>query len=292
MPDHVSAETGVLLVGAGPMAKDYVDVLKAQGVGFHVVGRSRQRAAALAEQCGIDVTGGLLLAAGCRSLLLEKPAALTTAGIRRLAEVAGRARATVTVGFNRRYYSSVREARRIAREDGGISSAFFDFTELTHRIAQLEKAPAIKEHWFLANSLHVVDLVFHLIGAPREIESRVSGALPWHSRAAQFAGSGASSRDVVFSYHADWAAPGRWKVELFTPRHKLSLCPLESLDVQVLGSFDRQTLDLDDELDRLYKPGLYRQVQAWLAGDMTDACTLDSLAAMTGCYDVMAGYAE
>ena len=41
----------------------------------------------------------------------------------------------------------------------------FEFTEWSHNI-RLKLNQQVKESWFLANSTHVVDLVFHLIGLP------------------------------------------------------------------------------------------------------------------------------
>jgi predicted dehydrogenase len=309
----------ILLVGAGPMARAYVEVLKALGAAFHVVRRDHEGAREFTAETGIRAVGGglaewlqnnpapdeaivatgvealeetatLLMESGCRTVLLEKPGALNGSGIQRLARLAEAAKASVWIGFNRRYYASVAAARDIVNEDGGLSSAFFDFTELGYRIEALEKAPGVKERWFFANSLHVVDLAFHLAGEPEEMESRIAGGLPWHETAAQFAGSGLSKRGVCFSYRADWAAPGRWKVELFTPKRRLVLRPLETLQVQNLGSFDECTLELDDALDNAYKPGLYRQVEAWLARDSRIACTIGELARMANRYEQMAGY--
>ena len=218
MSETKTSADQILLVGAGPMARAYVEVLKGLGAGFQVVGRDHERARVLAAETGVQVAGGglaawlqknqaphkaivatgfealeetatLLIESGCKSMLLEKPGAMDGAGIRRLAKLAEADRASVWVGFNRRYYASVAAARNMVREDGGLSSAFFDFTELGYRIEPLEKAPGVKEHWFLANSLHVVDLAFHLVGAPKQMETRVAGSLAWHRTAAQFAGS-------------------------------------------------------------------------------------------------------
>jgi predicted dehydrogenase len=319
MSETEASADQILLVGTGPMARAYVDVLKGLGSRFQVVGRDHGRARNFTAETGVQAVGGglaawiqanpaphraivatgvealeetasLLIESGSRAILLEKPGAVDGAGIRRLARHAEAAKASVWVGFNRRYYASVAAARDMVREDGGLSSAFFDFTELGYRIAPLEKAAGVKEHWFLANSLHVVDLAFHLVGAPKQMETRIGGSLTWHKAAAQFAGSGVSKHGVCFSYRADWAAPGRWKVELFTSKHRLLLCPMESLQVQNLGSFDEYTVELDDALDKTYKPGLYRQVEAWLAEDSRIACTIGDLATMTGDYERIAGY--
>lgn len=317
--DRIRYTDEVVLVGAGKMAAAYVDVLKGLRAPFRVVGRDRERARALALESGAAVEAGglaswlergecprraivatgvdrleevttLLLDAGCLSILLEKPGATDGAGIRRIADLAAARRASVSVGFNRRYYASVDATRGITREDGGVTSAFFDFTEIAYRIAQLPTATCIKQHWFLANSLHVVDLAFHLIGSPVSVDSRISGHLPWHDAAAQFVGSGITDQKILFSYRADWGAPGRWKVELFTPNRRLLLCPLEGLRAQAQGSFEEHQIDFDDTLDKMYKPGVYRQVEAWMNGDPRLACAIGDLARMLPVYERIAGY--
>ena len=311
----------LILVGAGGMARDYLKVLNALGVKPTVVGRDLRRAAALAAETGVEVHPGgmqawlagnpapsraivatgvealevsaqLLIAHGCRTILVEKPGALNGGGVRRLAELAGRLEADLWIGFNRRYYASVAAARQLIAKDGGATSAFFDFTELGFRIAGLEKAVGVKEHWFLGNSLHVVDLAFHLIGQPRELTTRVAGALPWHSRAACFAGCGTTIGDTSFAYRADWAAPGRWRIELYTPNHALILSPLEQLRVQKLGTFEQRDEPLEDRLDKEFKPGLYRQVEAWLNDDRSLTCTIADLAAAMDHYEAIGGYAS
>ena len=47
-------------------------------------------------------------------------------------------------------------------EDGGVTSFHFEFTEWSHQIQHLQKAPGVMDHWVLGNSSHVLDLAFHL----------------------------------------------------------------------------------------------------------------------------------
>ena len=96
------------LIGCGQMGQAYSAVLQAQGVPFRVIGRSSASAKVFHQATGVSVyEGGLaaalaslpapeqaivavgveqlsstvqkLLAAGCRSLLIEKPGALSLA---------------------------------------------------------------------------------------------------------------------------------------------------------------------------------------------------------------------
>lgn len=311
----------ILLVGAGPMAVSYAKVLQGLGQPFITVGRGAAAVEAFHAATGErPFAGGLdallsaplpslrgaivavgvealaevslrLMEHGIRDLLLEKPGGRSLAEIEAVAAAARRHGARVTVAYNRRCYASVRKARELIAEDGGVRSFSFEITEWSERIAPLNKGEGVKENWFLGNTSHVADLAFHLGGEPVELHCLVAGALPWHSRAARFAGAGRTADGALFSYGGDWEAPGRWGVEILTARRRFILRPLEELRVQQLNSVGIEPLPLDDPLDRDYKPGLYVQVQRFLAGGAAGLCTLEEHLRLCRHYVRMAGYA-
>ena len=286
----------IWLVGAGYMAKEYARVLKGLKCEFVVIGRSRETAVDFENTVKVPVvTGGIdnyirsnqtppkyaivavdaqylykaaskIMNFGVKNILLEKPGALTIADIRQLQRLAAKKGAEVFIAYNRRFYSSVLKAKEIIREDGGCTSFVFEFTEWSHLVRGAEKSREEKARWFIANSTHVVDLAFHLGGTPKYIKCFTAGGLDWHPSASVFSGAGISETDALFSYHANWAAPGRWGVEVLTTKHRLILRPLEELHVQDLGSVDVKEVKLDDALDKLYKPGLFRETESFLNG--------------------------
>ena len=299
MPDHLESSR-VCLVGAGPMAVEYARVLQARAAPFDVIGRSEKSAEAFRAQVDVPVyIGGLdcwladratmplvaivavgvdelsaataaLLEAGTRRILVEKPGALDLAQLERLVDLADGSGAEVSIAYNRRFYASTLAAERMIADDGGATSFQFEFTEWSHRIAELKKPAAVLAAWFLANSSHVVDLAFFLGGRPVEMHCRTSGSLAWHPSASVFCGSGVSDRGALFSYQANWASPGRWGVEIMTRHRRLILRPMETLQVQKHGTIEVVPVALDDACDDRFKPGLYRQVQAFLTGDDAD----------------------
>ena len=313
------------LIGAGPMAQAYAAVLQAQGVPFRVIGRSRASAEAFQEATGLPVhEGGLeaalatlpapdqaivavgveqlasaaqqLLAADCQRLLLEKPGALTLSELQALHAAAQAKSARVWIAYNRRFYASVFKLRQLLEADGGITSAVFEFTEWSHRL-QEHMAPGVKEHWLLANSTHVIDLAFHFICLPAkgQWQGWYGGSLDWHPAAARFHGAGVSERGIPFAYQADWEAPGRWGVELLTRRNRYLLRPMEALQAIPLGSVEPQPIELDDALDRQFKPGLFRQSEAFLSahpGQSGELCTLQEQLDAFPIYYRIAGYAQ
>lgn len=285
----------VILVGTGQMAKAHAAVLAALDVGFTAVSRGEASATRFTEETGHPAVAGglearirahgaparavvavpivdlaattrLLVDAGCKEILLEKPAAVDAAGIFALARHVATTSARVTVAYNRRYYDSVTTARARIAEDGGAQSLFFEFTEVGDRVGVLPYDPAVLANWELANSTHVFDTAFFLAGRPAEIEGSISGGLPWHPRGSRWVGHGRTESGADFAYFADWDAPGRWGIEVNTRANRYVLRPMETLQVQKRGTFSLEPVPLDDDLDRRFKPGLYRQTEAWLAG--------------------------
>jgi predicted dehydrogenase len=307
------------LIGAGPHAQAYAKVLVALDVSFEVVGRGTASAQTFETNTGKPViTGGLdnalqthaaptmaiiaasfeqlaetalaLILAGTKKILLEKPGGITVAELARVSQSARVHGAQVWIGYSRRFYASTSLAREMIAEDGGPVSCNFEFTEWSHQIAPMPLPAEVKSAWVIANSSHVIDLAFHLCGLPREWRGWHSGSMAWHEVAARFAGAGITDKDVVFSYHADWEAPGRWSVEVLTRKRRLIFRPMEQLQVTALASVTVEKVQLDDELDTRFKPGLYRQTQAFLTQDESYFCTVEAQLLNARIYSEIAGY--
>ena len=326
-----SPEPEVVVAGAGPMAEEHVRALLSVGVAADdllVVGRGRERVEALAARHGVRARWGgaeslescarvavvaveeraeplvarALIAAGARCLLLEKPGALTSAELEPIRAGAARAGAAVFVGYNRRFYPSVVRAAELIEQDGGPLAASFEFTEVERLVlADAERRSLPEEtlaRWGAANSLHVIDLAFFLIGAPVDLACERAGTLAWHPSGSVFAGSGTTDRGALFAYWATWGGAGRWGVEVTTAERKLVLRPLEELRQQLRGTFALEPVEpaeAEAEADEL-KPGLRRQAAALLAaasgeGPDTRLCTLDEACERLVVAERMLGYA-
>lgn len=295
-----NANSSVLLVGAGNMCVEYAKVLASLGVRPVVFGRGEGSAARFTEKTGIAPSTGPLSAqiaswasvpdvaivgvnaqylasvttalarAGVKRILVEKPAALDLAEMGALVAAVDAAGAKVWLGYNRRFMASVRRARSIVAADGGVLSVKFDFSEPARRIATLVKPQRELDTWFYGNSSHVVDLAFHFFGPPAEITGSVSGGVQWHPAAGVFTGHARNRAGALMSWHANWMAPGRWGLEVMTAEHRLILQPLEQLRVQSHDSFAEVAQELEDAEDHAFKPGLLRQVRAFLYGEDID----------------------
>ena len=286
-----------LIVGAGAMAESYVAVLRHLGESFELLGRSEAGASRAESRMGVPVMrGGLdalpaevggryataivavnieslagvsrsLAERGIRKILIEKPAGLDASEIVALGRDLAAANVEAYVAYNRRFFASTAAVRRAIAEDGGVSSFHMEFTEIESRVLSVERPAAVLANFTLGNSSHVVDLAFHLAGRPIQAEGAVAGSLPWHPSASVFAGYGRTATGALFTWHADWGSAGRWFLDIRTSRRRLLMAPLEGVTVQQKGSFSLDPMPLDDADDKSFKPGLLRQVQAFLSDD-------------------------
>jgi len=301
------------------MAQDYARILQGLDLPFEVIGRgadsadkfekatgSRARIGGVSDALRADKapekaivavgveqlapTTAELIRAGVKRIMVEKPSGLDLAEIESLNRIAEENGASVLLAYNRRFYGSVQQARQCIAEDGGVISAQFEFTEWSHVIAPLVIGAGVKERWLLGNSTHVIDLAFHLIGRPVDWKCWHAGSIDWHPAAARFAGAGITEQNVMFSYLADWQAPGRWGLELLTAKRRLILRPMEQLQVTPLGTVKIEAIEPLDNLDQDYKPGLYRQTRAFLEGNDDLFCSLPEQVESVRIYSEMAGY--
>lgn len=294
----------VYIIGSGPMAVDYAKVLKAMNIEIKVIGRSEASCDKFKTETGVEcVSGGFekwfssqtsalknvivavseenlgavtekLIQKNTARILVEKPGAATYEEIDRVLHAQKSSSSKVFVGYNRRFYASVQTAKKLIAEDGGVESFFFEFTEWGHVIREKVCPPLVKEEWLWHNSTHVMDLAFYLGGFPSKISAFKAGTLDWHSRGAKYSGAGTTEKGALFSYMANWAAPGRWVVEILTSKRRFIFKPLEKLQVQKLGSVAVEEYPIENQADLNFKPGLYSQIKAFIDGEDQALVTL------------------
>ena len=295
----------ILLIGASQMAIDYAKVLICLNVDFDVITRGKINADKMKSEIGKDIYFGglkecikkiniqnyecvinsvgqeqlyetsiLLLENGFKKILVEKPGGINFKEIRKLADTSSKLRGKIFIGYNRRFYTSVKTAKKLIEDDGGVSSFNFEFTELSHLMGNSKKTKEVKQNWFLCNSSHVVDMAFYLGGKPLNIQCFSGGSIDWHPIASKFAGAGYTKNGALFSYQANWDAPGRWGVEILTKKNRYIFKPLEKLDIQQIGTLSSTKCLIDDDIDKKFKPGLFHQVKSFLNNDDKEICRL------------------
>lgn len=312
----------IWLVGSGPMSVDYAKVLDAQNRDYIVIGRSKASAEEFTNKTGKNVIqGGLeaflgtaherpeaaivsvgvaqlyattekLIQSGVKRILVEKPGGTTLAELNTLHKQSTESGCDVFIAYNRRFFASVIALKERLKSEGGVTSFNFELTEWAHVIEKIDKPKDVLSKWFLANSTHVADLAFYLGGQPKEMASFVTGELNWHPTSSIFSGAGASESGALFNYAANWESAGRWAVEVFTNENRYILKPMESLLVQKRGTIPQFSVELDDSLDKEFKPGLYKQLESFLDNELISLCTLEEQCKMYLFYKKMAGYSE
>ncbi len=313
----------ILLIGSGNMANEYLKVLKSLNKNVVVVGRGESNILKLKETFpefeyfygGIDnyisnhenipetaintvnidflrSTSITLLLAGVKNLLIEKPGDITVQGLKSIQELSNEKAAKVTIAYNRRFYSSVMGLIDLVKEDGGVSSSHFEFTEWVNTIGPETHSKDALSKWVLSNSSHVIDTVFHIINKPSELYAKVLGEnkIDWHSNGSIFIGHGISENNIPFTYHSNWDGPGRWSIEVTTCKRRFYLKPMEKLFVQNLNSVQINEVKIDDELDIKFKPGLYLQTKSFIDRDFKHLQSIEDQVESMKYYSLIAGY--
>ncbi len=299
------------LIGAGEMAIEYSKVLEQLRVDYITIGRGISSAKKYKLKTKKDAyVGGLdsflldkpnkvknaiiavnvvclfdtaqsLINYGIKNILIEKPAGLNRKEIFSICELAFKHNANVFVAYNRRFYQSVITAKKIIKNDGGVKSFSFDFTELIYSLDEFSIPIKEKQKLVLNNSSHVIDLAFFIGGVPKIIECfhNDNSNLAWHQSASIFCGAGISIDGSLFSYKSNWESPGRWELIINTSKHKLVFCPLEELRVQKHGSFDINVHTFNDpeNIDLKFKPGLYMLVKSFLNKNTKNICDINQM---------------
>lgn len=294
----------VWLIGAGSIGVEYSKVLDALNVDHVIIGRGETSSAKFEELCpnkhvirgGVDnflhskpilpdcaiiavgfhelydVTKGLIQY-GVKRIFLEKPGADTYEKVQELYTLAKKNNSEIFLAYNRRFYASLLKAEEIIREDGGVTSFNFEFTEWLHVLEASKKNVTLRD-FFWGNSCHVIDTAFFLGGEPKEMTCYTK-TIENDTFPKIFSGAGISTKGALFSYQANWDAPGRWVVEILTKKHRLYFKPMETLQIQELRSVKVLPIEINDHLDKIFKPGFFLETKAFLEGDNSRLCTIE-----------------
>jgi hypothetical protein len=307
----------IWIIGASKISEDYSKVLDALNISYDVIGRGIRSASSFKKATGHEVkTGGLtkylkksfpdvaivavgveelfqatkeLIESGTKRILLEKPGSVTTDEIIQLNNLANKKKIEVLIAYNRRFYQSVYKMKKLIVADGGVSSINFEFTEWIHKLNVSKRNPKILERWLVANS-HVIDLAFHLCGKPKDWNCWQSDSFDWHPASARFCGSGITDKKILFSYLSDWKSPGSWGLELLTGKNRYILKPLEDLKVVRLGSVKIEKINIEEQIDKKFKPGLFIQTKKFIEKNDDIFCTLNEQVENMKIFYKIAGY--
>ena len=287
----------VLIIGGGYMGKEYAHVLEQLGVNdVTIITKSPKQASDFSAKFDYTILDGgfekqlssvgkkdlviiatpteflvpatkLAIKTGQTRILLEKPGSLFHKELFSLNEIIDQQK--VRIGYNRLLYPNFHKIKQLAKNEGGITSCKFDFTEWIHKIPFGVYQENEYTLWGISNSLHVITMALELIGMPKEITSFQFGKLAWHTSGSIFVGAGTSEENIPFSYHANWESSGRWMVEIMTKENSYRLMPLEEIHVCKKGTVEWKSVDFQVAFQEL-KFGIAEQVVTMLDDELED----------------------
>ena len=211
---------------------------------------------------------------GHQNILIEKPGSLFYSELLALDRTLTSQR--VRIGYNRLVYPNLHKLKKLIESEGGISSCNFTFTEFVDSIDFKKENQDSYTRWGISNSLHIISMVFDLIGLPTEYLFYQSGSLKWHPSGSVFVGSGISKNKIPFSFHADWGSSGRWGIQIMTKHNAYRLISLEELFVCPVGSMKWRSLPFKKSYPEI-KQGISEEISLMLYADMEKKIPLVTL---------------
>lgn len=162
------------------------------------------------------------------------------------------------IALNRRFYSSVLEAKKILTKDQ--SRRIINIFDQENTILAKRGGQPIKvvRNWMYANAIHMIDFAYIFgRGNIKKIEkiSKKNYLKNKHISSKIYFTSG----DVV-NYFCTWNRPAPWSVQISSDDYFLELKPIEKLSY--LQNNNRLWHHIKvSSLDEIYKPGLYLQLK-------------------------------
>lgn len=300
----MSSSLKVAIVGAGYMATEHAKAFASlpDVTIAGVFSRSRDRAEKLAGEYGARVCDSVsdlylktnadlvvvtvvelsmaAVAEACFEfpwlVLLEKPAGYDLGDATRIRDAATRNNARAFVAFNRRAYSSTRQAMDLLAPYS--SERFIKVLDQQDQEAarRLNNQPElVARNYMYANSIHLIDY-FRVLA--RGDVAGVEPILKWRpdKPGVVLAKINYSSGDIGL-YEGIWNGPGPWVVTVNTPEQRIELRPLEQVAVQLHGTRAVTKLEVDPD-DSAYKPGLRFQASQAVAavrGEVAKLATIE-----------------
>lgn len=269
----------VLIVGFGYMGKEYFKALSKMGIknisiialrdngyqGKNILIGSYEKIAQYEKKDLVVLTlptkllvpaAKLAVKNGQKNILIEKPGALDQKELEKLKKFKN---VHIKIAYNRLFYPNLHKLKKLVKQDGGITSCNFSFTEWIHKIEFKKFDSEVLEKWGIQNSLHVISMAMDLIGMPKKISINREGYLKWHPKGSIFVGNGISENNIPFTFNADWGSGGRWGIDIITKNNWYRLSPLEELQVCPKKSTDWTTVLFKKSFPKV-KQGLAEEI--------------------------------
>ncbi len=276
------------IIGAGNIAKEHLKVIRAMD-GVRAVGitsKTRSKAEELAISFAIDnvyeninklikkcnVDGLIVLVSADQifdvtkkllptqiPIFIEKPPGLFPEQTEALTNLAEKYGTKNMVGYNRRYYSIFHKGLEIINKHGQLCGVAVEGHERFWKIANRSIPQKIRENWIYANSTHTIDLLRLFGGNIKKINAKKNNVK--EKNGDQFVASLEFDSGALGTYTSHWFSPGGWAVKLYGVGVTVEYKPLEK-GIRINSDFQENEI-VPDKVDVKYKPGFYRQMEAF-----------------------------
>ena len=312
--------TSILVIGCGYMGAEYSKVLDDLSIESFFVGNSAQGVQEFHTKTGKHAfTGGLedyldqdheidfdaaiiatninylkahttlLIKKGIRKILVEKPVALDIEDLEELNSTAKKYGSEIFVAYNRRFYTSTQylkyELGIYKKNVLGVA----EITEFEHLIRKSDEPDLVKQKWMIANTSHVLDMMFFLLDYPNDLKSFSANPVTWH-KSSIFSGSGKTESNNLLTYHGFWGSTGRWGLDIYLEDRFYSFKPLEKLYITDAPSRERTLVTLDYSDDEQFKPGLKKMINDFTLTKPKDLPTISDQIRLSKIIYQIAGY--
>jgi len=189
---------------------------------------------------------------------VEKPPGLVPDETQILAELAKTNNTPNMVGYNRRYYSIFQKGLDVIIKHGKLLGVAVEgherFWNVSGRVCE-----TVRSNWIFGNSTHTIDLLRLFGGNIKNISTLQKSYI--EKNGDQFAAVMEFESGALGHYMAHWYSPGGWAVRLFGEGVTVVFKPLEK-GIWLDTDFKEHEI-IPDEVDSKYKPGFYRQMEAF-----------------------------
>jgi predicted dehydrogenase len=193
--------------------------------------------------------------------LIEKPAGYSSEETRRLARLATESNSLNMVGLNRRFMSVIQDALTAVLARGPLLGFLIEAHEpIDRRRAEQSLPTSVYDHWFVANTIHAVDLIRMVGGEVQDLKGFCSNR--YETKGDSFSFSMRMPMGLLGSFVSHWNSPGGFSLQLFGDGISATLSPLERgiLRFDTGRELPLRPVWCDTEL----KPGLYLQATCFL----------------------------
>jgi len=192
-------------------------------------------------------------------LFIEKPAGMIPGETETLVKLVDKYGTKNMVGYNRRYYSIFHKGLEIINKHGHLLGVAIEGHERFWKIENIGISKVILENWIYANSTHTIDLL-RFFGGEINSFTAYSKRLKEKNND-QFVASLEFESGSLGTYISYWFSPGGWSIKLYGVDKTVEYKPLER-GVWFNTDFVRHEI-IPDKVDINYKPGFYRQIEAF-----------------------------